>query len=748
MDETDWSRPTRLLGASGARRQLLKGKRLSIKYMYVKPRCEMGADSTKSLPARGGGDRKSRICILGNPRYSLTLCMMGLDQLDNQLDRPFFRVTKEMTPSHRLDLLTDATLHYARKSTDIESSICSRWDKAEKAFTQAQEELSQIISQAPGPPGPPGPIKVKDITKDSCIIQWSAPDDDGGADVFNYIVEKKEAGRVGWATVTFKQQKNTYRITNLVETCTYYFRVIGENKYGIGEAVETEEPICALDPVEPPEKPKNLTVEEVTPATVSLAWKRPDWDGGSRISGYLVEYLAPGEEEWTKAATARNVNYTVFRLDRDQTYRFRVTTLTELSQSVPAELPEPITCKEEQRKLSCYSVSSKFVHVQWKKPIYDGGARITGYVIEARDVCSDKWVKCHLGEVLKLEHVITDIKALQKPRTRQETSARAGPVLTKDDLQPPTITLDAKIKDNKVQVHAGDKLVISGFAGGKPVPTMIFTKGRLVLRSQGRVSIDQKGKAFALCDGGGAGVTNYVIEKMDLKTKNWKKVSGAVRKTTFKIPKLIPFNEYQFRVSAQNMFGVGDPATTGNVLSRHPFDTPGPPVHVQVREITRESLKLLWSPPENDGGSEIVGFLVERKEKTSVRWERLNKDRPHKGTKANVIYRLKCEEPNCNNTYIGETSRPLKVRYKEHCRPSANGYSSAIFHHLQHNQGHSFKLESMDVLDRETRWWERGVKEAIYERMYNPTLNREGGLRVDLSGTWDLALPAPRTDNT
>ncbi|KAI8507908.1 hypothetical protein Bbelb_141480 [Branchiostoma belcheri] len=124
------------------------------------------------------------------------------------------------------------------------------------------------------------------------------------------------------------------------------------------------------------------------------------------------------------------------------------------------------------------------------------------------------------------------------------------------------------------------------------------------------------------------------------------------------------------------------------------------------------------------------------------------KDRPHKGTKANVIYRLKCEEPNCNNTYIGETSRPLKVRYKEHCRPSANGYSSAIFHHLQHNQGHSFKLESTDILDRETRWWERGVKEAIYERMYNPTLNREGGLRVDLSGTWDLALPAPRTDNT
>ncbi|KAI8498003.1 hypothetical protein Bbelb_239470, partial [Branchiostoma belcheri] len=106
---------------------------------------------------------------------------------------------------------------------------------------------------------------------------------------------------------------------------------------------------------------------------------------------------------------------------------------------------------------------------------------------------------------------------------------------------------------------------------------------------------------------------------------------------------------------------------------------------------------------------------------------------------------LKCEENNCNNTYIGETSRPLKVSYKEHCRPSANGYSSAIFHHLQHNQGHSFKLESTDILDRETRWWERGVKEAIYERMYNPTLNREGGLRLFSPA---VRPAAPGKDNT
>ncbi|KAI8484112.1 hypothetical protein Bbelb_382300 [Branchiostoma belcheri] len=103
------------------------------------------------------------------------------------------------------------------------------------------------------------------------------------------------------------------------------------------------------------------------------------------------------------------------------------------------------------------------------------------------------------------------------------------------------------------------------------------------------------------------------------------------------------------------------------------------------------------------------------------------KDRVQKGIKSEVIYRLKCEEPNCNDTYIGETSQPLKERYKQHCRATASGYSSAIYHHTKHNQGHSFKLEATDILDREPRWYERGVKEAIYERIYNPTLNRKEG---------------------
>ncbi|KAI8512979.1 hypothetical protein Bbelb_096180, partial [Branchiostoma belcheri] len=92
------------------------------------------------------------------------------------------------------------------------------------------------------------------------------------------------------------------------------------------------------------------------------------------------------------------------------------------------------------------------------------------------------------------------------------------------------------------------------------------------------------------------------------------------------------------------------------------------------------------------------------------------------------------------NSAVSRLRRAMTKGEKLGCFPAAqllrkrlaNGYSSAIFHHLQHNQGHSFKLESTDVLDPETRWWERGVKEAIYECTTPPSTGKGGYTVVPL----------------
>ena len=46
------------------------------------------------------------------------------------------------------------------------------------------------------------------------------------------------------------------------------------------------------------------------------------------------------------------------------------------------------------------------------------------------------------------------------------------------------------------------------------------------------------------------------------------------------------------------------------------------------------------------------------------------------------------------------------------------------------------ELDNTEILTTEPRWFERGVKEAIYIRALNPSLNRDGG-RYNLPPVWD-----------
>ena len=115
------------------------------------------------------------------------------------------------------------------------------------------------------------------------------------------------------------------------------------------------------------------------------------------------------------------------------------------------------------------------------------------------------------------------------------------------------------------------------------------------------------------------------------------------------------------------------------------------------------------------------------------------KDKIPKDRKPDVVYGIKCTENTCDQFYIGETSQPLGKRMKQHRRQNTSGYNSAVYDHLQ-EAGHQFIDKDVVVLDRESKWFERGVKEALYERCERPPLNRQGGLRFQLSHTWDRVI--------
>lgn len=43
-------------------------------------------------------------------------------------------------------------------------------------------------------------------------------------------------------------------------------------------------------------------------------------------------------------------------------------------------------------------------------------------------------------------------------------------------------------------------------------------------------------------------------------------------------------------------------------------------------DVTHEGMTLTWNPPEDNGGSTIAGYIIERKEARSDRWMRINKN--------------------------------------------------------------------------------------------------------------------------
>lgn len=52
-----------------------------------------------------------------------------------------------------------------------------------------------------------------------------------------------------------------------------------------------------------------------------------------------------------------------------------------------------------------------------------------------------------------------------------------------------------------------------------------------------------------------------------------------------------------------------------------PSDVPDAPENVMVGVVNRFGATVTWEPPKFDGGSEITAYIIELRDRTSVKWE-------------------------------------------------------------------------------------------------------------------------------
>ncbi|RUS78340.1 hypothetical protein EGW08_013891, partial [Elysia chlorotica] len=253
----------------------------------------------------------------------------------------------------------------------------------------------------------------------SCTIQWSPPEDDGGAPLKNYLVEKREATRTSWSRADkISPEITTHCIQSLNEGAEFYFRVIAENKVGPSEPLEMDKAVKIKSPYDKPSAPEGpLKVSEVGEKSAMLSWQPPRSDGGLPISGYTLQFKESRRSTWMtfKEVSAEETSVTLTGLVPDTEYVAQVMAVNKEGSS-PCLLSEPIRPK---RVLAVPS-APKSVHIrnmgkdnltlEWSAPESDGGSRIKKYLVEKSKMGSDKWTKVSTVDSYKTFQAVSDLE--------------------------------------------------------------------------------------------------------------------------------------------------------------------------------------------------------------------------------------------------------------------------------------------------------------------------------------------------
>ena len=101
--------------------------------------------------------------------------------------------------------------------------------------------------------------------------------------------------------------------------------------------------------------------------------------------------------------------------------------------------------------------------------------------------------------------------------------------------------------------------------------------------------------------------------------------------------------------------------------------------------------------------------------------------------KSGAIYWFQYGELACNEEYIGETSRTFGERFKEHLK------EPSPIHNHSNTPEYTTSQDNFQIIGREDHDIDRTIKESVYIRVNNLTLNRNIG-KVKLPYIWHRVL--------
>uniref|UniRef100_A0A3B4TC34 Titin n=1 Tax=Seriola dumerili TaxID=41447 RepID=A0A3B4TC34_SERDU len=358
-----------------------------------------------------------------------------------------------------------------------------------------------------------------------------------------------------------------------------------------------------------------LTVENPAGSKTTevwLVWNWPDRNGGSDITGFLVEYQEEGEKE-----------------------------LPAIMRGIP--VPTAKWSIEGEEILSEGNVKIDTDNFSTVLSINDCTRNHTGtYLLTVSNPAGSKTVALNV--------TVLDVPA-----------APIGPAnileVTPDSMMIEWQSNKETGAEYVVRIRAENKMGIGGPLESKPtvaehtfMPPSPPGKPQTSDLSEDAVTV---GWTMPLSDGGSQ-ITGYIIERRH-KGGKWIRVNKKPCKDLrYRVLGLFEGSEYEFRVFAENIAGYSGPSPISDPCKPcRPITVPSPPVNPRVKDYSKTTADLVWIKPNKDGGSPILGYIVEMKKADTEEWKKVNLDDfikqcayRVKGLEEGVTYRFRVRASN------------------------------------------------------------------------------------------------------
>uniref|UniRef100_A0A668RCQ5 Myomesin-1 n=1 Tax=Oreochromis aureus TaxID=47969 RepID=A0A668RCQ5_OREAU len=397
-------------------------------------------------------------------------------------------------------------------------------------------------------PGKPLDLQVTEATKNYVVLSWKPPGEKGLEGVM-YYVEKCVSGTDSWQRVNTEipVKSPRFALFDLAEGKAYRFRVRCCNSAGVGEPSDPTEATTVGDKLDIPSAPGKVIPTRNTDTSVVVSWEASR--DAKELVGYYIEGSIVGSNVW-EPCNNKPVNVTRFichGLITGEKYVFRVRAVNAAGISQFSQESEAVEVKAAIG--DAYGIASPAppygitvlecvrdsMVLAWKQPTFIGGADITGYFVDYREVIDGvpgKWHEANIKAVSERAYRVSDLKENKKYQFQVRAANMAGvgiPSLPSNTFlcEEWTIAVPGPPYDLQIREVRNDSLVLLW----KP-PVY-----------QGRDPVN----GF------------YVdIKEADAPEEAWRGVNTkALEKTYTKIKDLKEGEKYVFRVRAQNKAGVG-----------------------------------------------------------------------------------------------------------------------------------------------------------------------------------------------